>query len=159
MSSFAVAAPLPHIPCRHLRRAARMSGAISQRTPVNAATPSYAVFMHFFACPQSLPGRARIRHPPLYVARSLEPQEANLRRRSARVAKGSNVMIGAVMAACALVVAMDAASAAAKRSRHDRVIGQPTVQYAPSDLYESLSQGRQSYPNPDREFWVPQREN
>jgi hypothetical protein len=97
--------------------------------------------------------------PPLYVARSLEPQEANLRRRSARVAKGSNVMIGAVMGVCALVIGMDAASAAAKRSHHDRVIGQPTVQYAPSDLYESLSQGRQSYPNPDREFWVPQREN
>jgi hypothetical protein len=68
-------------------------------------------------------------------------------------------MIGAVMGACALVIAMGAASAAARRSHHGQVFGQPTVQYAPSDLYESLSQGRQSYPNPDREFYVPQREN
>ena len=80
-----------------------------------------------------------------------------MRRRSARIAEGTNVMIGAAMAAFALVIGADAASAAARRSHHDRVFGQPTLQYAPSDLYESLSQGRQSYPNPDRELYVPQR--
>jgi hypothetical protein len=78
-----------------------------------------------------------------------------MRRKSAVIA-ASNVLAAAVMAAGLLVVAADAASAAAKRTRHDRVIGQPSLQYAPSDVYESFSQGRQSYPNPDRQFYVPQ---
>jgi hypothetical protein len=78
-------------------------------------------------------------------------------RRKSALATSTNVLAAAIAAAGFLVIAMDAASAAAKRSRHDRVIGPPTIQYAPSDLYESLSQGRQSYPNPDREFYVPQR--
>jgi hypothetical protein len=80
-----------------------------------------------------------------------------MRRKPRLLAASTSVLTAATMAAGVLVFAADAANAAARRSHHGQVIGQPTLQYAPSDLYESLSQGRQPYPNPDRELYVPQR--
>jgi hypothetical protein len=81
-----------------------------------------------------------------------------MKRKSAVVATGTNVFVAAVMAVGVLVLAADAAGAAARRSQHGQSSGQQTLQYAPPlDLYESYSQGRQPYPNPDRELYVPQR--
>jgi hypothetical protein len=83
-----------------------------------------------------------------------------MRRKSALVAKGTNVLGAAIMAAGVLVLATDAASAAARRTHHEQMHGQPMLQQSqPPNEYESLSQGRQSYPNPDRQFYVPQADN
>ncbi len=76
--------------------------------------------------------------------------------KSAVMAIGTNVLMAAILAAGVLVLAADQASAA-RRSQRGQPSGQQTLQYSsPSDAYGSYSQGRQPYPNPDRQLYVPQ---
>jgi hypothetical protein len=87
------------------------------------------------------------------------PEEVSMRGKSAVIAIGTKVLMAATIAAGVLVLVAAEASAA-RRSQHGQVSGQQTPQYGSStDLYESYSQGRQPYPNPDRELYVPQRGN
>jgi hypothetical protein len=58
-------------------------------------------------------------------------------------------IITAVMA-----LALTAGEASARQRQH--VPEYQTHQYAPPSEYESLSQGRQFYPNPDRQLYVQQ---
>jgi hypothetical protein len=58
-----------------------------------------------------------------------------------------------IIALGALVLMANGANALHRTSGHPR----GTPQYPSSGgLYESYSQGHQSYPNPDRELYVPQ---
>jgi hypothetical protein len=63
----------------------------------------------------------------------------------------------AVIMAALMAVALTAGEASARQSQHRQVREHQTHQYAPSsNEYESLSQGRQSNPNPDRQLYVPE---
>ena len=85
------------------------------------------------------------------------PEEVSMNGKSAIIAIGTNVLMAAIIGAGVLVLVEDEASAA-RRSQQGQVSGQQAPQYrSPTDLYESYSQGRQPYPNPDRELYVPQR--
>jgi hypothetical protein len=43
-------------------------------------------------------------------------------------------------------------------TRHNGEAKWPNVERLTNDLYESLAQGRQPYPNPDRQLYVPERD-
>ena len=57
----------------------------------------------------------------------------------------------------AVTVAALAASPVFARARHQNsASGRASVEQLNRSSYESYSQGHQSYPNPDRELYVPQ---
>jgi hypothetical protein len=63
----------------------------------------------------------------------------------------------AVLVAAIAALALTAGEASARQSQHHQVRDYQTHQYAPpTNEYESLSQGRQSNPNPDRQLYVPE---
>jgi hypothetical protein len=63
----------------------------------------------------------------------------------------------AVVMAAIMALALTAGEASARQSRREHVRDYQTHQYAPSaNEYESLSQGHQSNPNPDRQLYVPE---
>jgi hypothetical protein len=63
----------------------------------------------------------------------------------------------AVVMAAIIALALTAGEASARQSHREQVREHQTHQYAPSaNEYESLSQGRQSNPNPDRQLYVPE---
>jgi hypothetical protein len=63
----------------------------------------------------------------------------------------------AVVLAAITALALTAGEASARQSHRDQVRDYQTHQYAPpTNEYESLSQGRQSNPNPDRQLYVPE---
>jgi hypothetical protein len=71
-------------------------------------------------------------------------------------ATGVPVLVAALLAGGLVLTAGEAR--AAKRAQHGQASGRPVPQLrSPLDLYESYSQGRQPYPNPDRELYVEQR--
>jgi len=43
-------------------------------------------------------------------------------------------------------------------TRHNGDAKRPNVEQPNNDLYESLAQGHQPYPNPDRQLYVPERD-
>ncbi len=62
-----------------------------------------------------------------------------------------------IIVAAMMAFALTAGEASARQSQHHQVRDYGTHQYAPpADEYESLSQGRQSNPNPDRQLYVPE---
>jgi hypothetical protein len=62
----------------------------------------------------------------------------------------------AFMAAIA-ALALTTGEASARQSHREQVREHQTHQYAPpASEYDSVSQGRQSYPNPDRQLYVPE---
>jgi hypothetical protein len=61
-----------------------------------------------------------------------------------------------VMAAIA-ALALTTGEAGARQSHREQVREHQTHQYVPpGSEYDSVSQGRQSYPNPDRQLYVPE---
>jgi hypothetical protein len=63
----------------------------------------------------------------------------------------------AVILAAIMALALTAGEASARQSHREHVRDYQTHQYAPpANEYESLSQGRQSNPNPDRQLYVPE---
>jgi hypothetical protein len=63
----------------------------------------------------------------------------------------------AVLVAAIMALAFTAGEASARQSHREHVRDYQTHQYAPpANEYESLSQGRQSNPNPDRQLYVPE---
>jgi hypothetical protein len=63
----------------------------------------------------------------------------------------------AVIMAAITALALTAGEASARQSHRDHTRDYETHQYAPpASEYESLSQGRQSNPNPDRQLYVPE---
>jgi hypothetical protein len=63
----------------------------------------------------------------------------------------------AVLVAAIMALAFTAGEASARQSHREHVREYQTHQYAPpANEYESLSQGRQSNPNPDRQLYVPE---
>jgi hypothetical protein len=63
----------------------------------------------------------------------------------------------AVILAAIMALAFTAGEASARQSRREHARDYQTHQYAPpANEYESLSQGRQSNPNPDRQLYVPE---
>ncbi len=63
----------------------------------------------------------------------------------------------AVLVAAITAFALTAGEASARQSHREHVRDYQAHQYAPpADEYESLSQGRQSNPNPDRQLYVPE---
>jgi hypothetical protein len=64
-------------------------------------------------------------------------------------------VLAAMVAAATLVLTANAASAAT-HSQRGHASGYQTPQYSsPGDPYDSLADGRQSYPNPDRRLYLP----
>jgi hypothetical protein len=64
-------------------------------------------------------------------------------------------VLAAMVAAATPVLTANAASAA-KHSRRGQASEYQTTQYSsPGDLYDSFADGRQSYPNPDRQLYLP----
>jgi hypothetical protein len=63
----------------------------------------------------------------------------------------------AVILAAIMAFALTAGEASARQSHREHVRDYQTRQYVPpANEYESLSQGRQSNPNPDRQLYVPE---
>jgi hypothetical protein len=63
----------------------------------------------------------------------------------------------AVVMAAIMALALTAGEASARQSHREHVRDCQTHQYAPTaNEFESLSQGRQSNPNPDRQLYVPE---
>ena len=63
----------------------------------------------------------------------------------------------AVLMAAIMALTLTAGEASTRQSHREHVRDYQTHQYAPpADEYESLSQGRQSNPNPDRQLYVPE---
>jgi hypothetical protein len=64
----------------------------------------------------------------------------------------------AVVMAAIMALAFTAGEASARQSHREHVREYQSHQYAPppANEYESLSQGRQSNPNPDRQLYVPE---
>lgn len=63
----------------------------------------------------------------------------------------------AVLVAAITALALIAGEASARQSHREHVRDYQNHQYAlPADEYESLSQGRQSNPNPNRQLYVPE---
>jgi hypothetical protein len=63
----------------------------------------------------------------------------------------------AVILAAIMALALTAGKASARQSHREHVRDYQTHRYAPpANEYESLSQGRQSNPNPDRQLYVPE---
>jgi hypothetical protein len=64
-------------------------------------------------------------------------------------------VLAAMVAAATLVLTANAATAA-KHSQRGQAGEYQTPQYSsPGDPYDSLADGRQSYPNPDRQLYLP----
>jgi hypothetical protein len=64
-------------------------------------------------------------------------------------------IFAAMVAAAALVLTANAATAA-KHLQPGQAGAYQTPQYSsPGDPYDSLADGRQSYPNPDRQLYLP----
>jgi hypothetical protein len=67
------------------------------------------------------------------------------------------MIMAAVIMAAMTALALTAGEASARQLQHHQVREYQTHQYAPpANEYESLSQGRQSNPNPDRQLYVPE---
>jgi hypothetical protein len=65
--------------------------------------------------------------------------------------------ISAVVVAAITALALTAGEASARQSHREHARDYQTHQNAPpANEYESLSQGRQSNPNPDRQLYVPE---
>jgi hypothetical protein len=63
----------------------------------------------------------------------------------------------AVFVAAIMALALTASEASARQSQRAQVRDYQTHQNSvPADQYDSLSQGRQSNPNPDRQLYVPE---
>jgi hypothetical protein len=63
----------------------------------------------------------------------------------------------AVILAAITALALTAGEASARQSHREQVREHLTHQYAPpANEYGSVSQGRQSNPNPDRQLYVPE---
>jgi hypothetical protein len=63
----------------------------------------------------------------------------------------------AVVVAAIVALAVTAGEASARQLHREHVRDYQTHQYGPPvNEYESLSQGRQSNPNPDRQLYVPE---
>jgi hypothetical protein len=63
----------------------------------------------------------------------------------------------AIVLAAVMALTLIAGEASARQSQRRQVREYQAHQYAPpANEYESLSQGRQSYPNPDRQLYVPE---
>jgi hypothetical protein len=63
----------------------------------------------------------------------------------------------AIVLAAIMALAFTAGEAGARQSQRQQMREYQTHQYAPpANEYESFSQGRQPYPNPDRQLYVPE---
>jgi hypothetical protein len=62
-----------------------------------------------------------------------------------------------VLVTAVTVVALTASSVFASARHQNSAPGRAGVEQLGRGSYESYSQGHQSYPNPDRELYVPQR--
>jgi hypothetical protein len=74
--------------------------------------------------------------------------------------KASRYIVGvrvwaAVIAAATLVLTADTASAARNLPRGQASEYRAPRQVSPGEFYESLANGRQPYPNPDRQLYLP----
>ena len=62
-----------------------------------------------------------------------------------------------VLIAALTVAALTASPVFASARHQNSVPGRASIEQLNRSSYESYSQGHQSYPNPDRELYVPQR--